>query len=121
MALSAIGLFLLGVGAFGRAAPDLAHRAVFAIGGGLRGQGFAAPAPLYAQPYLGKVLRDWEENRAVSRKSKLMAISMMALSYGFTCWHVRQWWILLPLAAALLGVSTYLMTRPEPPLMPTAK
>ncbi|MFI0545862.1 MAG: YbaN family protein [Brachymonas sp.] len=76
---------------------------------------------LYAQPYLGKVLRDWEENRAVSRKSKLMAISMMALSYGFTCWHVRQWWILLPLAAALLGVSTYLMTRPEPPLMPTAK
>lgn len=70
---------------------------------------------LYAQPYLGKILRDWDENKAVSRKSKALAISMMAISFGFTCWHVRLWWVLLPLGLVLFSVGVYLLTRPEPP------
>ncbi len=35
-------------------------------------------------PYFGPQVRDWHERRAISRKTKLIAIGAMAMGIGFT-------------------------------------
>lgn len=68
---------------------------------------------LYAQPYFGQVLTDWEAHGAVSRKSKVLAISMMLLSWAFSLWYGNGWVISI-LSAVFVCVIVFLLTRPEP-------
>ena len=68
---------------------------------------------LYAQPYFGKVLKDWDEHKAVSRKSKILAISTLLLSWGLSFLYASVW-VSLVIAVIFIAVSTFLWTRPEP-------
>ncbi len=69
---------------------------------------------LYRQPYLSKALRDWDNSRAISSKSKALALTMICASMLFV-------WVTLPvmlvkilLSVILLTVSTFIITRPTP-------
>lgn len=68
---------------------------------------------LYTHPQLGKLLIDWEKHGMVSRTSKLMAILMLAVSWLLMFQRVSNIWILIGVSALFIGVSVFLLTRPE--------
>ncbi len=69
---------------------------------------------LYAHPRFGAALMDWERERAVSRRSKWIAIALLAASWLLTVWRVDNPWVPIGLGALFLTVGSYLVTRPEP-------
>lgn len=69
---------------------------------------------LYEHPRFGAALIDWERERAVSRRSKVLAVGLMAVSWGIMLWRVDNPWIPAALAALFLVVGTYVVRRPEP-------
>lgn len=69
---------------------------------------------LYEHPRFGAALIEWEEERAVSRRSKIVAVALMALSWVILLWRADSPWVPAALAALFLGVGTYVVTRPEP-------
>lgn len=69
---------------------------------------------LYAHPHLGKLLIDWETEGAVSRKSKVIAIVMLILSWSILFWRSESVVLLIFLAVFFCCVATFLVTRPEP-------
>lgn len=84
---------LLAAWAFARGAPSLAAR-------------------LEAHPQLGPVLRNWRERRAVPRKAKLMAVASMTASFAILSASIENPILLSGVAATLLGVAAYLVSRP---------
>jgi uncharacterized membrane protein YbaN (DUF454 family) len=71
---------------------------------------------LYAHPQFGSLLIDWETQKAVSRKSKVIAVLMMAMSWVVMYFHVDHMWFLVGMFFLFVAVATYLITRPEPNL-----
>ena len=69
---------------------------------------------LYEHPRFGSALIDWERERAVSRRAKVLAVALMALSWLILLWRVDNVWVPAALAALFLVVGTYVVTRPEP-------
>lgn len=71
-------------------------------------------ARLHAHGTLGPVIRAWQEERAVSRRSKLVATATMALSAGILLLVAGPGWILLGTALVMVAVGSWLWLRPEP-------
>lgn len=69
---------------------------------------------LYEHPRFGQLLIDWETNRAVSRKSKVIAIAMLVASWIFMFYRVPSPWILLAITVLFVCVGIFLITRNEP-------
>lgn len=69
---------------------------------------------LYEHPRFGAALIDWERERAVSRRSKVLAVALMGVSWLIMFWRVDNLWVPAALAALFLGVGTYVVRRPEP-------
>ncbi len=69
---------------------------------------------LYAHPHFGQLLIDWEQQKAVSRKSKVLAVIMMAASAVFLYYKTENTTLVAVVVAIFVCVSTYLLTRPEP-------
>jgi len=69
---------------------------------------------LYAHPRFGAALTEWERERAVSRRSKVIAVVLLATSWLLTLWRVDSLWAPVALGALFLTVGGYLVTRPEP-------
>ncbi|HVL01568.1 MAG TPA: YbaN family protein [Dongiaceae bacterium] len=68
---------------------------------------------LYAQPYFGKLIADWDAQKAVSRKSKVIAVLMLSVSW-VVMYRVANVWVLVVVSGLFVGVAAYLITRPEP-------
>ncbi len=66
---------------------------------------------LYRQPIFGKALQDWEKNRSINRTSKVLAISMIALSVVFIWAKVDNTLIRYSVTLLLLLVSAFILTR----------
>jgi uncharacterized membrane protein YbaN (DUF454 family) len=69
---------------------------------------------LYRQRHFGPLLRDWEEQGAVSAGAKKTALIMLAIS-----WVILAWLSEGPLVPVLTGtlfvaVASFLLTRPAP-------
>ena len=73
---------------------------------------------LYAHPHFGRLLIDWEQQRAVSRRSKLIAVVLLIVSWGIMYWRIDNHWVLGGLALLFIAVATFLLTRPEPRELP---
>jgi uncharacterized protein len=69
---------------------------------------------LYGHPRFGQDLVDWERNRAVSRRSKVVAIGLLVVSWAIMWWRMDAPWLLAALALLFITVGTFLATRPEP-------
>jgi uncharacterized membrane protein YbaN (DUF454 family) len=105
LALAIVGVVLPGV----PTVPFLLLAAWFAARGSERLHRW-----LLTHPRFGKMLGDWQAQGAVSRKSKVVAVLMMAISWGIM---YRRWdstWGLAAMALVLIAVAAWLVSRPEP-------
>lgn len=69
---------------------------------------------LHRHPRLGPVLKDWQQQRAIARRSKVLAISLLAVSWAISYWSGASAIVLTLLAALFIALSMFLATRPEP-------
>lgn len=69
---------------------------------------------LHRHPIFGKLLTDWETNKSISRKSKIIAVLMLILSYALMLVRVENSWILIGVALLFLAVAAFLISRREP-------
>lgn len=69
---------------------------------------------LYAHPQLGKLLIDWETQRAISRRSKVIALLMLLVSWVVMYRHITSAWILAGVTLLFISVAVYLASRREP-------
>lgn len=69
---------------------------------------------LYASPHFGPVLRHWREQRAVSRRAKLLAVVLLSVSWVLLLG--RSDGLLVPAltGAFFIGMAGYLVSRPSP-------
>jgi uncharacterized membrane protein YbaN (DUF454 family) len=68
---------------------------------------------IYRQRLIGPALKNWEENRAISRRSKLTAISMIAISAIVIGFQVQILWLEILVLLILATVSIFIATRNE--------
>lgn len=105
LALAIVGIFLPGL----PTVPFLLLTAWFAARGSDRLHSW-----LYAHPHLGKLLIDWEQQKAISRTSKVIAVLMLITSLVVMYHHLNNVWGLVGIAVLFVVVATYLVSRPEP-------
>lgn len=105
LALAIVGIFLPGI----PTVPFLLLTAWFAARGSDRLHSW-----LYAHPHLGKLLIDWEQQGAVSRTSKVIAVLMLIISWIIMYYRLDNVWWLAGIAVLFIAIATYLATRPEP-------
>lgn len=112
-----LGFILVGVGLIGAVLPLLPTTIFFILA-----------VPCFARsnerleswildhPRFGKPVRDWQENGAISRASKRLAIAGMATGFGVFVFTARPSPLPMTLtAAAMLACALYVMTRPSGP------
>ncbi|MBX3484828.1 YbaN family protein [Phenylobacterium sp.] len=85
---------LVAAWAFARSSPELAEK-------------------LRNHPRFGRFLRDWQDRGAIPVRAKVLAITMMAGSWGILALTTRNVWVLGGVAATLSAVAVYLITRPN--------
>jgi len=105
LGLGVIGIFLpvlpttpfvlLAVWFFARSNPALAER-------------------LYSHPRFGHLLTTWRDQKAIPRRAKIYALSMLAVSYGLILWLSESDVLLVILAIIMGSVALYIATRPLP-------
>ena len=105
LALAIVGMFLPGL----PTVPFLLLTAWFAARGSDRLHNW-----LYAHPHLGKLLIDWEQQGAVSRTSKVIAVLMLIASWVIMYHRLNNVWGLVGIAVLFVAIATYLVSRPEP-------
>lgn len=68
---------------------------------------------IYRQPLIGDALKNWEQNRAISRRSKVIAISMIVVSAIIIGLKVEVPWVKILVLSILTTVSIFIATRNE--------
>jgi len=69
---------------------------------------------LYEHPHLGKLLIDWETQKAISRKSKVIAVLMLLTSLVIMYQRINSTWILAGITFLFTVVAAYVISRREP-------
>ena len=69
---------------------------------------------LYAHPKFGKLLVDWEQQGAISRSSKVLAVLLLTASWLLMYLRLDDIWLMTGVAVLFLGIIIFLLTRPEP-------
>ena len=88
---------LVAVWAFSKSSPELAEK-------------------LRNNRYAGAYIRDWQDNGVIPLQAKVAAISMMAAVVAYLHWGTATpHWVVAAVAATLLAVATYIVTRPSLP------
>ncbi|WP_127714268.1 YbaN family protein [Halobacteriovorax sp. HLS] len=67
---------------------------------------------LISRPKIGKIIQDWERDRVIGPKSKLLATFMITLLFSYTIIFVNvQAWIKVIVALSGLCVLLFILTR----------
>ena len=69
---------------------------------------------LHNHPRFGPFLHAWHEHRAISRRSKVVAVASLIASVAIATVAGVPGWALVVQGVVLTAVGTYLVTRPEP-------
>jgi len=69
---------------------------------------------LHQHAVFGKLLSDWETNKSISRRSKIIAVLMLILSYVVMLLRVENILVLVGIALLFMAVAAFLVSRPEP-------
>ena len=77
-------------------------------------QGLAGPARETARssPY-GPALRRWQDHGAIARRAKILALTLMAASWGLVWLTVDRLWLIALVGVILVSVGLFIATRPE--------
>jgi uncharacterized protein len=59
----------------------------------------------------GPTLRDWEETRSITLRTKWIAIVTMAVFAGISLLVIHKLWVKLLVGACVVGVAVYIATR----------
>ncbi|MFS4458482.1 YbaN family protein [Bdellovibrio sp. HCB2-146] len=68
---------------------------------------------IYQQPVLGDALRNWENNRAISRRAKIVALASILISAVVMWFKVPNLWLRFSVYLLLATVSIFIATRNE--------
>lgn len=68
--------------------------------------------------YVGPLLVTWEQERAISRRGKLAAVSTIAVSALITGWSLGPGWTRWGVIGLLVLIAVWLATRREPSSSP---
>ncbi len=68
---------------------------------------------LEGHPSFGPAIRDWRRNRVIPIRAKVLACSMMTLSWGFLIVMGAAGMVLAISGIFMAGVVSYLLTRPS--------
>ncbi|UOO83264.1 YbaN family protein [Uruburuella testudinis] len=69
---------------------------------------------LHRHRYFGPMVQNWERNRAVPRRAKYLAFSMMTLSCLILLWRFpAQWWIAATAAVFCFSVAVWMWRLPD--------
>ncbi|MES9991965.1 MAG: YbaN family protein [Candidatus Thiodiazotropha sp.] len=69
---------------------------------------------LYQHPHFGKLLIDWEQQGAISRSSKVMAVVLILVAWLIMYLQFESAWLIAGVTLLLIGVVVFLISRPEP-------
>ena len=70
---------------------------------------------LLAHAQFGPMIRDWQAQGAVSRRAKVLAVTMMAACAVVMFVTAPRWWMAAIGTAIMAVVGAWLWSRPEPP------
>ena len=70
---------------------------------------------LLAHAQFGPMIRDWQSFGAVSRRAKILAVTMMAACAALLFVTAPRPWMAIAGTAIMAIVGAWLWTRPEPP------
>lgn len=70
---------------------------------------------LVTHPTLGKPIDDWQRYRAISRRTKVTSITVMAAAYAGSVIAGFPPWILLLQALVLVAVGGFILSRSDRP------
>ena len=73
----------------------------------------ALHARLRAHPTYGPPLRRWQDHGAIARRAKILALSLMAASWGLVWLTVDKLWLIGLVGLILVCVGLFIATRPE--------
>ena len=65
------------------------------------------------QPVVGVAIKNWEKNKSISRRIKILALFMISISLVSMWVKNDNFWINAPVTAILFVVSVYIVTRKE--------
>lgn len=69
---------------------------------------------LHQHHYFGPMVQNWERNRAVPRRAKILAVSMMTFSCVLLLWQFPERWWVAAVSAAFCGcVALWMWRLPE--------
>ncbi len=69
---------------------------------------------LYTHPKLGKLLIDWEQQGAISRTSKIIAVLLLTFSWVVMYQRIDNIWLITGMAVLFISIMVFLISRPEP-------
>ena len=69
---------------------------------------------LYEHPHLGKLLIDWETQKAISRRSKVVSVVLLLVSWVVMYRHFENIYVWIGMTLLFLTIAAYLVSRPEP-------
>ena len=64
----------------------------------------------------GRLIRDWNEHKSISRKSKIVAVIIIIPTFAFSIYSSLNMIIDILLGITCISLCAYLISRPEPPL-----
>jgi uncharacterized membrane protein YbaN (DUF454 family) len=68
---------------------------------------------LYDHPRFGKPLREWHAHGVIPTRAKILAVGMMSLSMVIVTFVAKTpWWVPVAVAACLIPVALFIVTRP---------
>jgi uncharacterized protein len=68
-------------------------------------------AALLSHRWTGPMLRDWENDRSLTRRSKAIAVGSMLLMVGFSIWHFRGSVVVQLVLLATAAIGAWVVLR----------
>lgn len=108
-----LGLFFTGLGFLGYILPGLPGTVFILIAVFF----FARSSPRFYNWIMnnrvfGSMIRDWRAGLGLPLRAKIVAVTTIAVTIGFSAYLIPALWAKLLVLACGLGVSLYLITRP---------